>query len=55
MWEKRPVPGYADYRTPLGGLFMCGAGCHPGPGVTSLPGWNGAHAVLEDLGIESGA
>ena len=49
MWDKRPVPGYSDYRTPIDGLYMCGASCHPGPGVTGIPGYNGANRVLEDL------
>ncbi|MBW2420182.1 MAG: NAD(P)/FAD-dependent oxidoreductase, partial [Deltaproteobacteria bacterium] len=48
MWENRPVPGYADYRTPIEGLYMCGASCHPGPGITCIPGYNGAHEVLAD-------
>ncbi len=46
MWERRPVPGWADYRTPIANLFMCGSSCHPGPGVTGLPGYNSAHEVL---------
>lgn len=44
----RPVPGWAGYRMPLKGLYLCGAGAHPGGGVTGAPGYNGAHAVLED-------
>jgi len=52
MVEFRPVPGSAGgYRTPIEDLYLCGASCHPGPGVTFLPGYNGAHVVLEDLGI----
>jgi phytoene dehydrogenase-like protein len=47
MWEKRPVPGWSDYRTPIENLYMCGASCHPGPGVTCIPGYNGARTVLE--------
>jgi len=47
MWNRRPVPGWADYRTPLTNLFMCGSSCHPGPGVTGLPGYNSAHEVLK--------
>ncbi len=49
MWDRRPVPGWSNYRTPLKNLYMCGAACHPGPGVTCIPGYNGARAVLEDL------
>jgi len=48
MWDRRPVRGWSDYRTPLGNLYMCGAACHPGPGITCVPGYNGARAVLQD-------
>ena len=47
MWNLRPVPGWSDYRTPIENLYMCGSACHPGPGVTGVPGYNGAHAVLK--------
>jgi phytoene dehydrogenase-like protein len=43
----RPVYGAARYDTPVDGLFLCGAGCHPGGGVTGLPGRNAADRVLE--------
>jgi phytoene dehydrogenase-like protein len=49
MWASRPVPGYSDYRTPIGNLYMCGAACHPGPGVTCAPGYNSARTVISDL------
>jgi phytoene dehydrogenase-like protein len=49
MWDKRPVPGWANYRTPIRNLYMCGSACHPGPGITCVPGYNGAHAALEDM------
>jgi phytoene dehydrogenase-like protein len=42
----RPVPGAAQYRTPLQGLFLCGAGCHPGGGVMGIAGRNAAQQVL---------
>ena len=42
----RPVPGAAQYRTPITGLFLCGAGCHPGGGVMGIAGSNAAHQVL---------
>jgi phytoene dehydrogenase-like protein len=42
----RPVPGAAQYAMPVGGLFLCGAGCHPGGGVMGSAGRNAAHAVL---------
>lgn len=44
----RPVPGYARYRTPIQGLYLCGAGTHPGGGVTGLPGYNAAREILKD-------
>jgi phytoene dehydrogenase-like protein len=44
----RPVPGYAQYRAPIEGLYLCGAGTHPGGGVTGLPGYNAAREILKD-------
>ncbi|MBV8910388.1 MAG: NAD(P)/FAD-dependent oxidoreductase [Gammaproteobacteria bacterium] len=44
----RPVPGAAQYRTPVPGLFLCGAGCHPGGGVMGLPGRNAARAMMRE-------
>ncbi len=44
----RPVPGFAQYRTPVDGLYLCGAGTHPGGGVTGTNGYNAARAVLRD-------
>ncbi len=46
----RPVRGYADYRTPIRGLYLCGAGTHPGGGVTGANGRNCAREVLRDAG-----
>lgn len=43
----RPVPGAAQYRAPLPGLFLCGAGCHPGGGVMGTAGRNAAQQVLK--------
>jgi len=43
----RPVPGAAQYRTPMEGLFLCGAGCHPGGGVMGIAGRNAAREVLK--------
>jgi phytoene dehydrogenase-like protein len=43
----RPVPGAAQYRTPMDGLYLCGAGCHPGGGVMGIAGRNAARAVLD--------
>ncbi len=44
----RPVPGAAQHRTPLPGLYLCGAGCHPGGGVMGIPGRNAARQVLKE-------
>ena len=44
----RPVPGAAGYRAPVAGLFLCGAGCHPGGGVLGLAGRNAARQVLKE-------
>ncbi|MCI4352263.1 MAG: NAD(P)/FAD-dependent oxidoreductase [Thermoplasmata archaeon] len=44
----RPVPGWAQYRTPLGGLYLCGSAAHPGGGVTGAAGHNAAQIMLED-------
>jgi phytoene dehydrogenase-like protein len=49
LFHMRPVPGWARYRTPVDGLYLCGAGAHPGGGVTGAPGYNAAHQVLKDL------
>jgi len=46
FFHMRPIPGYARYATPVPGLFLCGAGAHPGGGVTGLPGRNAARAIL---------
>jgi phytoene dehydrogenase-like protein len=50
LWSARPVLGYADYRTPVKGLYLCGSGAHPGGGVTGAPGHNCAREVLRDFG-----
>ena len=44
----RPVPGFGQYRTPIEGLYLCGAGTHPGGGVTGAPGHNAAREVIRD-------
>jgi phytoene dehydrogenase-like protein len=46
---NRPVPGYAQYRAPIAGLYMCGSATHPGGGVMGAPGRNAAAEVLRDL------
>ncbi|HTS06167.1 MAG TPA: NAD(P)/FAD-dependent oxidoreductase [Candidatus Eisenbacteria bacterium] len=48
LFFMRPVPGWAQYRTPIDGLYLCGAGAHPGGGVTGAPGRNAAHQALCD-------
>jgi phytoene dehydrogenase-like protein len=49
LFHMRPVPGWARYATPIPGLYLCGAGAHPGGGVTGAPGYNAARRVLTDL------
>jgi phytoene dehydrogenase-like protein len=49
LFSARPMLGYADYRGPLAGLYHCGAGAHPGGGVTGAPGHNAAQVILSDL------
>jgi phytoene dehydrogenase-like protein len=48
LFTMRPAPGWARYRSPLRGLYLGGAGAHPGGGVMGAPGRNAAAAVLED-------
>ena len=45
----RPLLGWAQYRTPLHGVYLCGAGTHPGGGITGLPGANAAREILKDF------
>ena len=46
---NRPFPGFAQYRGPVGGFYMCGSGTHPGGGVMAAPGANAAREILLDL------
>ncbi|HXU89426.1 MAG TPA: NAD(P)/FAD-dependent oxidoreductase [Methylomirabilota bacterium] len=46
LFAFRPVPGYASYRMPIRGLYLCGAAAHPGGGVMGTPGLNAARAIL---------
>jgi phytoene dehydrogenase-like protein len=48
LFFMRPVAGWSQYRTPIDGLYLCGAGAHPGGGVTGAPGRNAAHQALRD-------
>lgn len=50
LFSMRPLLGFADYRMPLSGLYLCGAGAHPGGGVTGVPGHNAAREIISDLG-----
>jgi len=49
MFSARPVLGHGNYRGPLAGLYMCGAGTHPGGGVTGAPGHNAAREIIRDF------
>ena len=48
LFFMRPIPGWAQYRTPITGLYLCGSGAHPGGGVMGAPGFNAAREVLRD-------
>jgi phytoene dehydrogenase-like protein len=47
LFAARPVLGYAAYQMPLAGLYLCGAGAHPGGGVTGVPGHNCAREIIK--------
>jgi phytoene dehydrogenase-like protein len=49
LFSARPMLGYGNYRGPLPGLYMCGAGTHPGGGVSGAPGHNAAREILTDF------
>lgn len=49
LYAARPVLGHGDYRTPVRGLYLCGAGAHPGGGVSGVPGHNAAREILRDV------
>jgi phytoene dehydrogenase-like protein len=51
LWSARPILGHGAYRGPLKGLYMCGAGTHPGGGVTGAPGHNAAREILSDRSL----
>ena len=48
--RNRPVPGYADHRTPIAGLYQTGGTTHPGGSIPGFPGRNAAIVLLTDLG-----
>jgi phytoene dehydrogenase-like protein len=49
LFFMRPLPKYANFRTPIDNLYMCGSGCHPGGGVMGAPGYISAKLVLKDM------
>ena len=49
LFSLRPAAGYADYRTPIKRLYLCGSGTHPGGGVSGLPGLHAARAIIGDV------
>ena len=49
LFFQRPVSGYADYRTPIKGLYICGSSMHPGGGVSGIPGYNAGREIMKDL------
>jgi phytoene dehydrogenase-like protein len=53
LFAFRPVPGYARYRTPISGLYLCGAAAHPGGGVMGTPGLNAAREILSRRRLRS--
>jgi phytoene dehydrogenase-like protein len=48
LFMFRPVPGYAGYKMPIDGLYLCGSAAHPGGGVMGAPGWNAAREILRN-------
>jgi phytoene dehydrogenase-like protein len=48
FYAMRPIPGLADHRMPVKGVYLCGSGAHPGGGVSGLPGHNAAQVILRD-------
>ncbi|MEO8329107.1 MAG: hypothetical protein ABI586_03790, partial [Candidatus Nanopelagicales bacterium] len=55
LFHMRPAPGYADYRTPISGLYNASSATHAGGGVCGIPGYQAAKAALSDgkRGIKS--
>jgi beta-carotene ketolase (CrtO type) len=51
LLDLRPSPSLSRYSTPIAGLYLSGAGTHPGGGVTGVPGRNAAHTLLRDVGL----
>jgi len=49
LFHQRPVPKFSSYQMPIGNLFLCGSGAHPGGGVSGAPGYNCSQAILQRL------
>jgi phytoene dehydrogenase-like protein len=52
LYTMRPVLGWAQYRTPIAGLYLCGAGTHPGGGITAGSGQNAARVILKQAALK---
>lgn len=50
--ENRPHPSLSNYRTPVAGLYLCGASQHPGGSFNGTPGFNAAGVIADDLGVD---
>ena len=48
LFHMRPAPGYADYRTPIRGLYQCSSATHAGGGVTGIPAYNCVREIVKD-------
>jgi phytoene dehydrogenase-like protein len=48
LFHMRPVPGYADYRTPIPGLYQCSSATHAGGGVCGIPAYNCVREIRRD-------
>jgi beta-carotene ketolase (CrtO type) len=48
----RPIPELSSYRGPISNVYLCGAGSHPGAGISMLPGRNAAQVIFRDLSID---
>ena len=55
LFHMRPAPGYADYRTPISGLYYGSSATHAGGGVCGIPGWQAARAALADRKVTKSA
>ena len=54
LFHMRPAPGYADYRTPVKGLYNASSATHAGGGVCGIPGWQAAKAAIRDAKVAAG-